>query len=438
MTATSAPRAVAARVLATVLRDSQHLDTALRRVTPTTLAKRDAALVQELCYGTLRFQPRLEFWLGKLLAQPLKPRDLDIHALLLLGLYQLTEMRVPAHAALQETVQACRVLHKQWAVQLVNGVLRRFQREQANLLAELPQYEAALYAHPRWLLEHIRNDWPEQWREILEANNTHPPLTLRVNRRRTTRAALLAEFAAAGIAARACRFSEDGMVLDKPLNVEILPEFSAGKFSVQDEAAQLAAGLLDVRAGMRVLDACAAPGGKTCHVLELCPDAELMALDTDALRVERIHQNLRRLGLAAEVKVVDAAQPENWWDGRPFERILLDAPCSASGVIRRHPDIKWHRRPQDLSAAVALQARLLTALWPLLAGGGKLLYVTCSVLAEENTGQIQRFLDGQPRARPVEIHAGWGVNAALGRQILAGQSGMDGFYYACLEKLTDA
>ena len=400
---------------------------------PATLSERDAALVQELCYGTLRFQPRLEFWLQPLVTQPLKRRDLDVQALLLMGMYQLTEMRIPPHAAVRETVEACRQIHKPWAVKLVNAVLRRFQREQPGLLAELPQHKVALYAHPQWLLERIRTDWPEHWQEILAANNQRPPFSLRVNRRKLTRDALLAELAAAGIRAQVCEFSVDGVIAE-PFDVQTLPGFAAGRFSVQDEAAQFAADLLDVRPGMRVLDACAAPGGKTCHLLERCSEAEVMALDNDAKRAGKIHENLQRLGLSAAVKVADAGLPQDWWDGRPFERILLDAPCSATGVIRRHPDIKCRRRPEDLTAAAATQARLLAALWPLLARGGKLLYVTCSVLKAENTGQIGALLAAQPDARALPIAVRWGVEAPYSRQILTGQSQMDGFYYACLEK----
>lgn len=427
------PRALAARVLAAVWRGA-HLDDALREWLVPDFPARDAALLRELCYGTLRLQPRLEFWLQHLLTRPLRAQDLELQALLLLGLYQLSETRVPPHAAVKETVEACRQLSKPWAVQLTNAVLRRFQREQAQLLAELPQHEVARYAHPRWLLERVRHDWPDHWQEILEAGNQRPPLSLRVNRLRCTRAGLLAELESAGIGARNCEYSPDGVIALEPFDVRTQPGFNAGHFSVQDEAAQLAAELLDVHVGMRVLDACAAPGGKTCHLLERCPDAQVLALDHDAARVERIHENLRRLGLSAEVKVADAGQPQGWWDGRPFERILLDAPCSATGVIRRHPDIKAHRRAAEAYAAAAVQARLLAALWPLLAPGGKLLYVTCSLLFEENAGQMDAFMAGRADARALPITAAWGIESPPGRQTLPGQSQMDGFYYACLQK----
>lgn len=434
----AATRALAAQVLVAVLRDQTHLTTALKQLRPANLAARDAALVQELSYGTLRFQPRLEFWLARLLNKPLKASDLDVHALLLIGLYQLVAMRVPAHAAVKESAEACRTLGKLWAVKLVNAILRRFQREQPQLEAAADKDVAARYLHPRWFIERLQRDWPDQWQDILAANNARPPLSLRVNRRVTRRDAVLQQLTAAGIAARAGTLSDDAVILSVAMDIESLPGFAAGALSVQDEAAQLAAPLLDVQPGMRVLDACAAPGGKTGHILETCPGVgEVVALDSDPLRSARIRENLERLGLQATVLVADAGQPAGWWDGRPFERILLDAPCSATGVIRRHPDIKARRRPQDANVAAELQARLLAALWPLLAPGGKLLYATCSILPEENADQIAAFLAAHGDAGAVELPGVWGMPAGAGRQILPGQHDMDGFYYACLSKLSD-
>lgn len=431
----AASRAIAAQALVAVLRDDLHLNTALRHTLPAGFAARDAALVQELCYGVSRYRPRLEFWLSQLLNQPLKSADLDLHILLMMGLYQLVAMRVPAHAAVKETAEACRTLGKPWAVKLLNAILRRFQREQLSLQDAADRDEMARYMHPRWFIRRLQDEWPEHWQSILDANNARPPLSLRVNRCRAQRDAVLQELAVAGIPARAASVSTDGAILETAMDVTALPGFDAGHFSVQDEAAQLAAGLLDVHPGMRVLDACAAPGGKTGHILESCPAVqELVALDSDALRSTRIRENLDRLGLQATLQVADAAQPEAWWDGRGFERILLDAPCSATGVIRRHPEIKLRRQPQDVCAAANLQAQLLAALWPLLAPGGKLLYVTCSVLAEENGDQIAAFLAAHDDVQPVPLPDTWGVAAGAGRQILTGQDGMDGFYYACLSK----
>lgn len=435
MKSAASPRALAAAVLVAVLRDNATLSIALQERMLAQSAGCDAALVQELCYGTIRFQPRLEFWLEQLLQHTLRRRDFDIHALMLIGLYQLTEMRMPAHAVLHETAEACRHLRKEWAVKLVNAILRRFQREHARFQSELSSQPTARYAHPSWLIESIQTCWPQDWQAILEANNSRPPLTLRVNRRIVTRDELIFEWARVGIVTRPCLVSAVGVVPERPMHVELLPGFGEGRFSVQDEAAQLAAELLGVAPGMRVLDACAAPGGKTCHLLERYPDLdEVVALDKDLTRVGRIYENLRRLGLAANVIVADAADPDGWWDGRRFERILLDAPCSASGVIRRHPDIKLRRGPADITVAALQQARLLKALWPLLTPGGKLLYATCSVLRQENSKQIEAFLAVSEDAKLVEIDADWGVNAVPGRQILSGQGGMDGFYYALIQK----
>ena len=428
-------RVLAANTLLQVLQGGLTLTQALESAAKECADPRDAALLAELCYGCLRWQPRLEAYLSRMLERPMKAADLDVKLLLLLGVYQLSAMRVPAHAAVQQTVEACRGLGKEWAAGLVNAVLRRFQREQADLEAAVELDPVARYAHPAWFIEELRHDWPDHWQAMLEAGNQRPPMTLRVNRRRVSRDAYLAALAGQGIAARACVHSADGVVLDAPMDVNALPGFVGGHCSVQDEGAQLAAGLLDAGPGMRVLDACAAPGGKTCHVLERHPDLKLMlAVELESRRAARIRENLERLGLAADVRVADAGQPGHWWDGEPFERILLDAPCSASGVVRRHPDVKARRTPAEVAAAVGLQARLLNALWPLLAPRGKLLYVTCSVFQRENARQLEAFIAGHDDAEPLPPEAGWGVAAGPGRQVLTGEGGMDGFYYACLHK----
>jgi 16S rRNA (cytosine967-C5)-methyltransferase len=428
------PRALAAQALVEVLRENATLSVAAERAVKDCSDRRDAALVKELGYGTLRFQPRLAALLARLLEQPLKGSDLDVEALLLLGLYQLIYMRVPDHAAVRETVEACRALKKGWAAGLVNGVLRRFLRERAALETAVMDDPAARYAHPLWFIEELRRDWPQHWELILAAGNERPPLTLRVNRARIERDAFLAQLGAANLPARACRHSVDGVVLDRPLDVGALPGFAAGLCSVQDEAAQLAAGVLDVVPGQRVLDACAAPGGKACHLLERHPGLALTLVERDSFRARRIHENLERLGLAAEVRVADAGEPLAWWDGAPFDRILLDAPCSASGVVRRHPDAKLRHRQDQLDAAVGLQRRLLDALWPLLAPRGKLVYATCSVFRRENAGQLEGFLAAHGDADALPLEVDWGIRAGAGRQILSGEDGMDGFYYACLQK----
>jgi 16S rRNA (cytosine967-C5)-methyltransferase len=427
------PRALAVKALLAVARDGQTLTQATERVAADCADPRDAALVKEVCYGTLRFQPRLDAWLTKLVERPLKSSDLDVKFVLLLGLYQLAYMRIPAHAAVQETVETCRALGKSWAAGLVNAVLRRFRREQAAIEAAVADSPEARYAFPKWFIEELKQDWPEHWQTMLTAGNERPPFTLRVNHRMQSRDEYLGKLASAEIEAKACVHSPDGVTLASAMDVKALPGFADGAVSVQDEGAQLAEALLDVAHGMRVLDACAAPGGKTCHLLER-HELALTAIEQDVKRAQRIRENLTRLKLEAALKVADAAETQTWWDGDAYHRILLDAPCSASGVVRRHPDVKLRRTPGEVASAAALQARLLGALWPLLAPGGKLLYVTCSVFQRENAVQIAGFLAGHPDAAAESLDVAWGVGAGAGRQVLMGEGGMDGFYYACLEK----
>lgn len=428
-----APRVLAVQALLAVAVEDQTLTQAADAAAAACGDPRDAALVKELCYGTLRWQPRLEAWLAKLMDRPLKPVDQDVKFLLLLGLYQIAYLRIPDHAAVQQTVEACRQLDKSWAAGLTNAVLRRFQREREQVEAAVAEDLQARYAHPKWFIEEVQRDWPEHWQTMLEAGNERPPFTLRVNRRVQDRDAYLARLADLGIAAEACEHSPDGVTLGSPMDVKQLPGFAEGTVSVQDEGAQLAERLLDAQDGMRVLDACAAPGGKTCHLLER-HNLSMTAVELEARRAQRIRENLTRLKLDATLKVADAAQVQSWWDGEAYHRILLDAPCSASGVVRRHPDVKLRRTPAEVANAAGLQAKLLGALWPLLAPGGKLLYVTCSVFQRENAAQIAAFLAGHPDAAALPMQTGWGVTAGAGRQVLTGQGGMDGFYYACLEK----
>lgn len=428
-------RTLAATVLTDVIGARRSLGATLALRMGQATAPRDRALVQELCYGVMRWHLRLAAVIGRLMERPLKPGNDDIHCLLLLGLYQLIYMRVPAHAAISATVESCKHLKKPWATGLVNGVLRAFQRDAGALLAQVDRDAPARTAHPAWLLERLQRSWPDCWQALLDANNRHAPMTLRVNRRRIERDAYMEQLQQAGHAARIAPHAPAGITLEKPLDVAVLPGFAAGLVSVQDAAAQLAAPLLDVQAGQRVLDACAAPGGKTAHLLEVQPALqELVAIDSDAGRAARIDDNLRRLGLRARVVVADAAQPDAWWDGRAFDRILLDAPCSATGVIRRHPDIKYLRRRDDIDAVAGQQRRLLESLWPLLGSGGMLLYATCSVLAEENVTPIEQFLRSRDDVVERRIEAAWGHQCAAGRQILPGEDDMDGFYYACLQK----
>ena len=425
------PRLAAARALDRVLA-GQTLDAALPAAL-ATVAVRDRGLVSECCYGTLRHHASLSWLLERLLRRPLKRRETLVRMLLLVGLYQCWELRVPDHAAVSATVDAARQLGKPWAVSLVNAVLRAFLRQRETLLKALAAEPLASTEHPRWLAARFREDWPAQWQALIAANNSHPPMVLRVNQRRIDTAAYLRELTAVDIAARPVAGSDTALQLERPRDVETLPGFAEGLVSVQDAGAQLAADWLAPTPGQRVLDACAAPGGKTCHLLERYDPAELVALDIDPGRLARVADNLRRLGLRASLVAGDLRRPRDWWDGRLFQRILLDAPCSGTGVIRRHPDIKLLRRAADITPLAAHQLQLLEQAWTLLAPGGYLLYVTCSVLREENVTVMSRFL-AHTDAVELPLSQTWGLSQAVGRQLLPGPDGTDGFYYACIVK----
>ncbi|MDR2318647.1 16S rRNA (cytosine(967)-C(5))-methyltransferase RsmB [Pseudomonas sp. LLC-1] len=429
------PRLAAARALAAVLSGKASLNSSL----PAQLDKvdeRDRGLTQDLAFGTARWQPRLDLLAAQLLQKPFKAADADVQALLLVGLYQLFYTRIPAHAAIGETVGCADKLKKPWAKGLLNAVLRRAQREGEELLASMERDPVVRTAHPRWLQKSLKAFWPEQWEAICAANNAHPPMILRVNRRHHSRDAYLALLAEAGVAASACQFSRDGIVLAEACDVRGLPGFAEGWVSVQDEAAQLSADLLELAPGQRVLDACCAPGGKTCHLLEAEAGlAHVVAIDLEAKRLTRVRENLDRLQLDAELIACDARDTASWWDGKPFQRILLDAPCSATGVIRRHPDIKLTRQADDIPALASLQGELLDALWPTLEVGGMLLYATCSSLPTENTEVIDAFLARTPGARELDLATEAGLRQPHGRQLLAQEGGHDGFYYAKLIKI---
>lgn len=420
-------RALAAQALAPVLAGRGSLSDSLP---PALAACRpdDRGLLQALCFTAARQGLYYRAVLKPLLAKTPEP---VIEALLLLGLAQLRELRVPDHAAIGETVEAARQLGRAKLTGLLNAVLRRYQREQAELEARARSLQ---HAHPDWLVQQLRRDWGDEANAILAANNSEAPLTLRVNARKITRDAYREQLAAAGVEAETCHHSAVGLRVSGVGDVRKLPGFEEGWFSVQDEAAQLAAVLLDARPGQRVLDACAAPGGKTAHILEQAPDCHLLAIDSDARRNARIHENLTRLQLQADIRTADAGDTAAWWDGRPLDRILLDAPCTATGVIRRHPDIKLLRRPGDVAQTVEQQRVLLDALWPLLAKGGRLLYATCSVLKAENETQIASFLDRHGDAREIPLDTGAGLARPHGRQLLPQSGGHDGFYYALLQK----
>jgi 16S rRNA (cytosine967-C5)-methyltransferase len=393
---------------------------------------RDRAFARRLTFGVLRWKIALDWLTDQLLQRPLRRKDQDVRRLLLLGIYQLWKDDTADHAAVHATADTARDLGKPWAVGLVNAVLRNFLRGREALEAGLAT-RPERHAHPAWLLDRLRADWPEDWEAITAANNTPAPLWLRHNRKSGPRAAAEAALEEAGFDLDRHPLAPDALALRPAVSVQAIPGFAAGAFSVQDPAAQLAAPLMELKPGQRVLDACAAPGGKTGHLLEEESGIELLALDRSPERLERVRENLSRLRLEATLRAADATDPGDWWDGRPFDRILLDAPCTAVGVIRRHPDIKWLRSPEQIDEATALQARLLASLWPLLNPGGILVYATCSVLSCENDAQIQAFLADQGDAACTGP-TGFGRGTTSGRQILPGDQDMDGFYYAVLRK----
>ena len=424
-------RATAARVIGAVIGGLS-----LNQVLPEKLndvSERDRALLQQLSYGTLRQSPRLQAILKQLLDKPLRDKDRDVQGLLLCGLYQLNSTRVPDHAAVAATVDATRALKKHWAKGMTNAVLRRYLREREQLTQALDKAAAA--SHPAWLFQKILAQWPAAAAAIIDANNQQPPMTLRVNRGQASRDDYISSLKAHGIAAKAGSLSKHAIQLAVPIDVWDLPEFSAGRVSVQDEAAQMAALLLQTGAGERVLDACAAPGGKTCHILELQPElAELVAMDIDELRLQKVSENLQRLNLKAILITGDAASPPAALEPASFDRILVDAPCSASGVMRRHPDVKLLRRESDIAPLADQQLRILRGLWPLLKTGGTLLYATCSILDEENSQVIQRFLTEEADAALSDTEMAGSEPVTSGRQLLPSSGGTDGLFYATLKK----
>jgi 16S rRNA (cytosine967-C5)-methyltransferase len=396
---------------------------------------RGRALVQELAYGTLRHWGTLDALTRRLAAKPVT--DGVLSALVAVAIYQLDHTRAPPFAIVDRAVDAAGTLARPEAKRWVNALLRRYLRERDALAAAVQADPVARWSYQRWWIARVKADFPAQWMEILAAGNARPPLSLRVNARTTTREALLAAFAQQGVGAQAA--NQWGVIVDPPQPVPALPGYAEGSFSVQDLGAQRAAPLLDVADGMRVLDACAAPGGKTTHLLERA-DIALTALDTDTARLHRVTENLVRLKLASrDVEVIhgDAGAPEGWWNGRPYDRILADVPCSASGVVRRHPDGKWLRRAADIATFARGQDRILDALWPLLARGGKMLYATCSLFAEENEGRIASFLARHTEALRETITFPADV-PHTGGQLLPSPSAavhnQDGFFYALLRK----
>jgi 16S rRNA (cytosine967-C5)-methyltransferase len=433
------PRKGEAQRLATIVVErvlsGETLPSALDSVAPAQATGRRRALVQELCFGTVRHWGLLDALVRRLAAKPFA--DPVLGCLVAVAIYQLLHTRAPPFAVVDHAVNAAAMLTRPAAKGLVNALLRRFLRERDALLLAVQSDPVARWSHPRWWVERVEREFPLEWQDVLAADNTHAPLTLRVNRRRASRDECLAQFEQAGIAAVPA--GDDGIIVDPPMNVRALPGFDAGAFSVQDLGAQLAAPLLAPLAGDHILDACAAPGGKATHLLELA-DIDLVALDNDGDRLARVDENLERLGLdRTRVQVVlgDAGTPQAWWDGRPFDRILADVPCTAAGVVRRHPDIKWLRREADLEGFARQQARLLDALWGCLAHGGVLLYATCSIFEAENEAQVAAFLARHGGALretltfpPEALRRG----AQLLPSLPGASHNQDGYFYALLRK----
>ncbi|GGB65759.1 16S rRNA (cytosine(967)-C(5))-methyltransferase RsmB [Shewanella inventionis] len=422
-------RALAAKAIYEVLEKGISLSVALPEQQQFLENGKDKALLAELCYGVMRQLPQLDKCVSDCLSKPFKGKQRILHQLLIVGCYQLYFTRIPAHAAISETAEACRQLRFDGLVKVVNGVLRNIQRQEATLNTDS---DTLRFNTPAWFIKRLQQAYPDNWQTIIEQSHQRPPMWLRNNRLSQSREAYLNALAAQDIHAKAGP-SPDSILLESPKDVVSLPNFMQGAASVQDGAAQWAATLLAPVENELVLDACAAPGGKSCHLLELAPSINLVAVDFDEKRLARVQQNLDRLHLKAQVIHGDAANIDSWWQGQQFDRILLDAPCSATGVIRRHPDIKWLRKNSDIEELATLQRQILDHCWQWLKPGGTLLYATCSILPQENSQQVEQFLARTPDAKLVPIAQQTNPND-IGWQLLPGQDNMDGFYYARLVK----
>ncbi|MEY8247682.1 MAG: 16S rRNA (cytosine(967)-C(5))-methyltransferase RsmB [Bermanella sp.] len=396
----------------------------------------DKGLLQHICYGSCRHFFSLNALSKMMLEHPLPADARPVQALMWVGLYQLAYSDISEHAAIHETVEACGQLKQDKYRGLLNAVLRRFQREKSELLTGLQGSDVPHYQHPKWFIKLLKKSWPQRWQEICEQANIQAPMCLRVNTHKGPVSDYLQLLADTGIKATAGKVSPSALYLDKPMDVFALPNFEQGSCSVQDEAAQLAAQLLNPQPGEKVLDACSAPGGKTCHLLEHASgQLALTAMDADALRLNRVHENLARLGFSANTLVGEAQHPEQWWDGEAFDRILLDVPCSATGVIRRHPDIKLLRQKQDIDNLAQLQLAILQQAWQMLKAGGSLLYATCSILPQENAHNIAAFLSTQTDASLQNIELPSGEDTGYGWQLFPNAHSHDGFFYALLKKV---
>lgn len=421
-------RALAAKCCFAVIDKGRSLSDELPALQEKVEGK-DKALLQEICYGVLRYLPELEHYTRQLIAKPLTGKQRVAHFLILVGIYQLKYMRIPDHAAVAETVNGAKPLKQFHLKNLINGVLRNFLRQQTPLLDNVA--DAITFNHPSWFIKKLQAGYPEHWQNILQANMEKPPMWLRINQQKQKVEDYLARLSDADIAVQHIDTYSQAVCLRAPVDVNKLPGFFDGDVSVQDGAAQQAAMLLTAQAHDHILDCCAAPGGKTCHILEISPkNIDLTAIDIDQTRLDRVTENLTRLSLNAKTLTGDASKSD-WWDGTLFDRILLDVPCSGTGVIRRHPDIKWLRKAPDIDKLTTLQQQILKNVWSLLKPGGTLLYATCSILPEENKEQIQTFIDNNEDAQLQPIEQ---TTQTIGWQILPNEQAMDGFYYAKLKK----
>jgi 16S rRNA (cytosine967-C5)-methyltransferase len=421
-------RSIAAKAINQVLEHGQSLSSVIPEL-QHKVSDKDKALLQELCFGVMRVLPQLEWFISQLMEKPLKGKQRIFHYLIMVGMYQLIYTRIPAHAALAETVNGAISLKRPQLKGLINGVLRQFQRQHQELVEQVSN-NTNHHLHPKWLLTRIQKAYPQNWQNTIDANNQKPPMWLRVNQLHHTADQYFALLQEANIAAELDAVHPTAVRLLNPCSVNALPGFDKGWVTIQDRSAQGCAELLMPCDEEKILDLCAAPGGKTTHILEIAPKSTVLAVDIDEQRIKRVEENLQRLNLHATIKIGDGRFPHKWAAGEQFDRILLDAPCSATGVIRRHPDIKWLRRNEDIEQLVTLQSEILDAIWPYLKKGGTLVYATCSILPDENSEQIQAFLERHTNA----TLSGTGTLEAPGIQIIPEITGGDGFFYARLTK----
>ena len=429
-------RLIAIQIIEEVLEKKIPLKSAINNNKLFLKIKKDRGLIKEILYGTFRWYIQLEYIQNQLIDKPIKKKDSLLKYLIIIGLYQLKFMRIPNHAVVSETVSTCEEMQMTWAKGLVNAVLRSYIRESKNLDCLSKKNKIVEFSHPKWLIDMIEHDWPDDWEKIIAANNVHPPMYLRVNQNKNNRSEYLIKLKKAGIAADIAKYCNNGILLENPVNIEKLPGFDSGEVSIQDLSAQLAVELLDLKSNQNILDACAAPGGKSAHILESeCTLKNFIAVEKEKKRAEKLYSTFKRLQLQGIIKVNNVLHTSKWWDGEKFDRILLDAPCSATGVIRRNPDIKLLKTSSEISKINKLQMEIIEVLWGLLKNNGLLLYVTCSILKNENCNLIKKFLEKHPECRIKPIISKWGLETNYGRQILPGQDNMDGFFYACLEKM---